>query len=138
MKKITDFHELQCWKLSTELCTTVYELCEQADLPSDDELACRWHVAVLNISGKIAFAYGPENVDWFKKRLPLAWKYCAESYFRTQIVYDRGLISTKDYEKVCGLIKRIKKKIDSIARYLNKYSENEKYKWRVFFEELDW
>jgi len=57
MKQLKNFEDLQCWKLSVELCEFVYDVCEKAKLPADDELACRWYVSTLNVSGKIAFAY---------------------------------------------------------------------------------
>lgn len=137
MKKVTDFQDLQCRKQATDLCKQVYLLCEKADLPADDELACRRHVATMNISGKIAFAFGPEEVDRFKKRLPLSLQYCGESLFRTNVALEKGIISKRAYNDIEKKLKSISKKIRSILKYLEKYGENEKYKRRIFFEEFN-
>jgi len=38
MQTIKSYEDLQCWKLSVELCELVYTMCEKAGLPTDDEL----------------------------------------------------------------------------------------------------
>lgn len=137
MKKVTDFQDLQCWKMATDLCRQVYVLCEKANLPADDEFACRRHVATLNISGKIAFAFGPEEVERFHKRLPLSIQYCGECLFWTRVALKKKIITEKTYLDIEKKLKKITKKIRSILRYLEAYGHDEKYKRRIFFEEFD-
>lgn len=133
MKKLKHFEDLQCWTIAVELCELVYALCEKASLPSDDELACRWYVASMNISGKIAFAFWPEQTEWAVKYLPAVKKYCMETVFWAQIAYKKWLIKEKQLTKVITKTKRIIKKVDAILRYLTKYESQEKYKWKVLF-----
>ncbi len=134
MEQLTNFEDLQCWKLSVELCELVYDLCEKAKLPADDELACRRYVSALSVSGKIAFAYSPEDVERLLKYLPLAKKYCMETVFRSGIARNKKLIKKSDLEQIERISKRIIKKTDSILRYLNKYKGQEQHKWNVFFK----
>jgi len=134
MEQLKNFEDLQCWKISVELCEFVYNTCEKSKLPADDELACRRYVSALNVSWKIAFAYGPEDVEWLKKYLPLAKKYCMETVFWTWLAVQKWHCTKADQEKIIRYTKRIIKKLDSILRYLNKYSGQEKYRWNVFFK----
>lgn len=136
MKSITSYEDLHCWKLAVELCETVYYACEKAGLPTDDELGCRWYVAALNVSGKIAFAYGPEDTDWFLQRMPAAKKYTGETLFWALIAHEKGYISKTEYTKIKRLTKRIAKKIDAIIRYLKVYNKQEQYQRQVFFKDV--
>lgn len=86
------------------------------------------------MSGKIAFAYGPEDSQWFLKWMPVAKKYAGETVFWAGIALAKGKIKKKEYKKVEQLAKRIIKKIDAITRYLSVYGEQEKYQWNVFFK----
>ncbi len=137
MKQLNNYQELQCWSLALELCEIVYDLCEKAWLPADDELACRWYVASLHISGKIAFAFGPEKPERAVEYLPLVKKYCMETVFWSWVAQKKALISKKNYNHILIQAKRIVKKIDAILRYLEKYWSQEKYQWKVLFNDQE-
>lgn len=135
--KITDFEELQCWKLAIRLYYDMSEQAKKSDWDAEDELVCRWLVSSLHISGKIAFAFGAEDHAWFLEWLPLARKYCFESAFWTRIMEKKKMLSKSKAHEYQVMIKRILKKIDAIIRYLERYGEEEKYDWQVFFEQSD-
>lgn len=136
MQTIKSYEDLQCRKLSVELCEAVYTMCEKAWIPTDDELWCRRYIAALSVSWKIAFSYGPQDTDWFQKWMPVAKKYAAETLFWAWIALTKGKIKKKDYKKIERLTRQIIKKIDAIIRYLHAYGEQEKYRWNVFFKEI--
>lgn len=135
--KITDFEELQCRKLAIKLYYDMSEQAKKANRSAEDELVCRWLVSSLHISGKIAFAFGAEEHEWFLEWLPLARKYCFESAFRTRIMEKKKMLSKSRAHEYQVMIKRILKKIDAIIRYLERYGEEEKYDRQVFFENSD-
>ena len=63
------------------MCELVYTLCEKKKMDDEDELSCRWYLAALNVSGKIAFAYAPEDIQRFIEWMPAAQKYAGETMF---------------------------------------------------------
>lgn len=134
MKKITDFEELQCRKLAVRLYQEMTELTRKKKIDCNDELVCRRLVSGLHISGKIAFAFGAEDHERFLERLPLAKKYCLECAFRSEIMYQKKLLKKKDLQEIDAVLKRIVRKINAIIRYLEKYSDQEKYARQVFFD----
>lgn len=133
MKKVTDFQELHCRKLSVQLYQEMTQIAKSSSFGDHDELVWRWIVSGLHISGKIAFAFGAEDYERFLERLPLAKKYCLECAFWTECMVMKQLLSKRKATDIQIKIKRILKKIDAIIRYLEKYGHEEKYQRQLFF-----
>lgn len=133
MRTVESFEDLQCRQLWVEVCDTVFDYCENITDWPDDELSCRWYIASLNISWKIAYAFWPEDTEWVKENLPLAKKYCMETTFWSLVALKKWYITNKQYDNVLKKIKRIIKKLDWILLYLDKYGAEEKFKWNVLF-----
>lgn len=137
MKKITDFEELECRRLAVQLYQEMTALTKKKHIDCNNELVCRRLISGLHISGKIAFAFGAEDHEWFLERLPLSRKYCVECLFWTQVMHQKELLKKKDVQDIQSQIKRIVKKINAIIRYLEKYSDQEKYSRQLFFDYQD-
>lgn len=94
----------------------------------------RRNIAAMNIGGKIAFAYGPEDTDWLQKRLPVAIKYAAETAFWSRVAFKKSIITKNELYMVEEQISRVIKKISSIQKYLEKYWQQEQYQRKLMFK----
>lgn len=113
----------------------MHQKCKEADLDPSDELAMRWNISAMNISGKIAFAYGPESTERLQEWLPVAVKYCAETAFWSGVAKNKWIINKNELYMVQEQIARVIKKINSIQNYLEKYGKEEQYKRKLMFKE---
>lgn len=127
------YDDLLCWQEAVVLCEYVYTLCDQAWIPLDDEFACRWYLASLNISWKIAYAYGPEDISWFLERLPAASKYAAETVFWSWVALQKWYITATQYNTCVAHVESIRSKISSICHYLERYWIEEQASWKLLF-----
>lgn len=112
----------------------MHKKCKQAELEPSNELSMRWNVAAMNIPGKIAFAYGPENTERLQERLPVAIKYAAETWFWSRIAYKKWIINKNELYMVEEQIARVIKKVTSIQKYLAKYGQEEQHQWKLMFK----
>ncbi len=136
-KTITDFEQLQCWRLAMKMYYLMNAEVRKKKMDPDSELVCRWLVSSLQISGKIALAFGAEDHERFLEWLPLAKKYCFECAFRTSVMQQKGLISKTKAKEYQTMIKVILKKVTAIIRYLEKYGYKEQYDRQMFFERVE-
>jgi four helix bundle protein len=136
MATITNFEDLDIWKMARKLCQDVNEIIITTSLQNDFKLRDQMNGSSGSIMDNIAEACLPARQGFerngkneFRQFLSIAKGSCGETRSQLYRVFDKKYINHKEFEEIKEKTIVLSKKISSFINYLNKSNyEGTKYK----------
>ncbi len=119
MATITDFEDLDIWKLSRVLCQEVNDIIINTKLQNDYKLRDQINGSSGSIMDNIAEGFDRGGKKEFRQFLSISKGSCAETRSQLTRIYDRNYISKEKFETMRNETILIGKKIGSFIKYLN-------------------
>ncbi len=119
MATITNFEDLDIWKMARKLCQEVNNIITTTALQNDYKLRDQINASSGSIMDNIAEGFERGGKNEFRQFLSFAKGSCGE--FRSQLyrIYDRNYIAKEIFESMRDETLLIGKKIGSFIKYLN-------------------
>ncbi|MBI9068211.1 MAG: four helix bundle protein [Salinivirgaceae bacterium] len=119
MATITDFEDLDIWKLARNLCQDVNDIIINTKLQNDYKLREQINGSTGSIMDNIAEGFDRGGKKEFRQFLSISKGSCAEARSQLTRVYDRKYITKEKFENIRNETLIIGKKIGSLIKYLN-------------------
>ena len=132
MATIRRFEDLEIWKLSRELCNTVFNLVKEEGFSRDFKLINQINGASGSVMDNVAEGFDRGGRKEFINFLGIAKGSSAEVKSQLYRAFDRKYISEEDFQFAYNLADEINRKIHGLISYLNSTeTKGQKFKDRV-------
>jgi four helix bundle protein len=119
MATITNFEELDIWKIARKLCQEVNKIITTTALQNGYKLRNQINASSGSIMDNIAEGFERGGKNEFRQILSIAKGSCWESRSQLYRIYDRNYITNEIFESMRDETLLIGKKIGSFIKYLN-------------------
>lgn len=119
MALVTQFEDLECWKLARLYVKKIYLNTSREQLNNDFGFQSQIRNAAVSIMNNIAEGFGRLSKKEFKRFLDIALGSLAETRSMTYIAYDLAYFSQELTEELQIENEIIKSKILGLIKYLN-------------------
>jgi four helix bundle protein len=126
---LSNFEDLEIWKLSRTLSKDIYQITNSQEFKSDIRFCSQIRAAVGSIMDNIAEGFEREGKKEFIQFLYVAKGSCGEVRSQLYRATDAGYISTEQCNSLLTQTKKVGSKISNMIRYL-KQSDVEGYKFK--------
>ena len=122
MATISNFEDLDIWKLARELCQDVDRIITNTSLKNDFKLRDQINGSSGSIMDNIAEGFERNGKNEFRQFLSIAKGSCGETRSQLYRVMDKKFINQEEFEELKEKTIVLSKKISSFINYLNKSS----------------
>ncbi len=124
MATIRDFHDLEMWKRSRQLCQRIFQQILSNDELKDFPLKDQLNRSSSSVMDNIAEGFGRQGNKEFRQYLAIARASLCEARSQMFRAVDRGYISVEEHSK----LNREAVEIESMIVGFSKYLVNSKYR----------
>ena len=126
---LSNFEDLEIWKLSRALSKDIYQITNSQEFKSDIRFCSQIRAAVGSIMDNIAEGFEREGKKEFIQFLYVAKGSCGEVRSQLYRATDAGYISTEQCNSLLTQTKKVGSKISNMIRYLKQSDvEGNKFK----------
>ncbi len=118
MATIQKFEDIEAWKLSRELCYSLYNLYLTTDLKTDYKLWNQLNGSSGSIMDNIAEGFGRDGNREFSQFLSVSKSSADETKSQLYRAMDRNYLSEAEFNDFAKKIELIKNKIGALMYYL--------------------
>jgi len=118
MAQINRFEELEVWKVSMELCTSVYELTNGKEFAKDFGLKDQIRRSSVSVPSNISEGFERDSQNQFIYFLVIAKGSCGELRTQLRIALNLEYITLTEFEKLEGNCISVGKQLAGFINYL--------------------
>ncbi|MAE07280.1 MAG: four helix bundle protein [Bacteroidetes bacterium] len=119
MATITDFEDLDIWKMARKLCQDVDKIINTTSLKDDYKLRDQINASSGSIMDNIAEGFERSGKKEFRQFLSISKGSCGECRSQLYRIHDRNYITRQKFESLKEETIIIGRKIGSFIKYLN-------------------